>query len=617
MKRRQSGSSGIVGAARSPGWWPGFTLIELLVVVAMMAIVSAILLPVLLQAVDAARKNKARQNVELMQPTRADDAPIRIHGSLPILDSVNLKMALASSYHRIGMDVFTRFQVDCGGRIVFRGPEGADVDRVALFIPFPANTLEARDVQLTIRRPGSDTPIPLTDVAYTRRGISCTCSVASGEALTADVRFTALGREQFDYTLPPARQLRAVSIVLSLSGTEAYTTPDDSLQPSASGPNQIRWEFKNLVSDRRITVLIPGAEAPLARVLLLLRLVALGVLLFGAGFWYLSEQSAPGRLDTFRLGHFLLLALTYSLFFGIFAVLGFHGKLSTPVSMCVSAVCSLPLLIFHVSRVLDFRFALTRVAPLALFTIGLVVNGVYGGELRDYVFLAAVILCLAYVTLTYPTWAAGRERYRQSAQAAYGARRQAIRERVTVALHRAMADLDGSEARATDYLRGTGTADPAARARLERAREPVKELAEEYEGLVKSLASLPTDRGVGTTAACTEMDGKIDAFQDRLAKCLANLQSELSGFMAARQPTTAPAASLATGQIHCLACGHSIPDAPFCPQCGTAQPRVLTCVGCGDRIVVPIHLLTAERDATPLFCPRCGVALPDRPSPVP
>jgi hypothetical protein len=63
-----------------------------------------------------------------------------------------------------------------------------------------------------------------------------------------------------------------------------------------------------------------------------------------------------------------------------------------------------------VSRVVDLRFAATRIAPLAVFTAGLVVNGVYGGPVRDYVYVGAVVVIIAYVTVTYESWYAGRIR---------------------------------------------------------------------------------------------------------------------------------------------------------------------------------------------------------------
>lgn len=599
----------------------GFTLIELLVVVAIIAVVSAIILPVFFQAADRARKASAQQTALQPESLQGEEGkqelpvaePAFPPGPRPVLDSVALKMTLTSSYHRIGMDVFTRYRVDCTGQIVFQRPEGIQNSQVALIVPFPANTLEARDVEMKVFRPGSETPLPLSKVIYSRKGIYCLCPPESPEPLTAEVRFTALGREQFDYPLPPAQQLKSVALTLNLSGMEAYTLPDDSLQPSFASPHQLRWEFQNLVSDRQITVQIPGAEAPLARVMLLSRLVALAVLLFGAGFWYLSEQVQPGRMDSFRLGHFLLLALTYSLFFIIFAVLGFHGKLETPIAMALSAVFSLPLLILHTARILDLRFALTRVVPLAVFTVGLVVTGVYGAEIRDYVFIGAAILGLAYVTLTYQSWTAGRERYRQRAEITHTARCIALIERITTTIGAQMAALNGDEARAEELLQATPEADPTARFRLESAGKAIKGLSKEYEELTKHLSYLPSRPGWDAATSCKDLERKAQAFQDRMDPYLTNLQAELALYQQSVQALTSanssPSLPVHEGEFHCLSCGKAVPEAPFCQQCGTAHPNIMVCAECGDRIVVPTHLLAAKKRAGKLFCIRCGAHL--------
>jgi len=590
----------------------GFTLIELLVVVSMIAIISGLLLPLFINARDRARKaaaERAAARAEQSQPRTA--APTSLletalpSGPAPIIDSAVLKMVLRSGYHRIGMDVYTRYRMDCTGQVAFRHPGGGKAGPVLLVIPFPDNILEARDVHLMVRRSGKGV-VPLDNVVYNRTGIYCTLPLSPGEPLTAEVSFTALGRDQLDYSLPPARQLRQVAITIDLPGVSARTIPDDSLQPSAVSPQQIRWEFQNLVSDRSITVLIPAAQAPLARALVLTRLVAVAVLLFGAGFWFLSEQVRPGQLDHFRWGHFLLLAITYSLFFGIFAVLELDGRVGTSLSVGASALFSLPLLVLHVSRVLDFRFAVARVVPLAVFTVGLVFNGVYGGPLRDYVFIGAAIFTIAYVTLGYETWCAGRATHHEAKAAAYSARRSAVIERVTAGLGARMAELTAADAQAAAYVRsssGSPSAE-AARARVERAREPVTALAKEYEDLSKRLTYLPREPDWDATRTCSNLERDADAFQARLEAHLAHLKSEL---VTCNASANSPVSG---GELHCTACGHAVPDAPFCLNCGAPRATAATCGGCGERLLLPVHLLPPGQQPESLFCSRCGTAVP-------
>ncbi|MEO6595896.1 MAG: prepilin-type N-terminal cleavage/methylation domain-containing protein [Planctomycetota bacterium] len=81
---------------------------------------------------------------------------------------------------------------------------------------------------------------------------------------------------------------------------------------------------------------------------LMLRLAGVAVLLFGAGFWYMVELHEAGRLDQFRLGHFLP-ALNYSLFFAVFAVLG-SREVNARVAVTVAALVSYALLALHPRR---------------------------------------------------------------------------------------------------------------------------------------------------------------------------------------------------------------------------------------------------------------------------
>ena len=124
------------------------------------------------------------------------------------------------------------------------------------------------------------------------------------------------------------------------------------------------------------------------------------MLLFGAGFWYLSEQHKPGALHGFRWYHFLLLATTYSLFFIIFSVIVVRGEVPVIPAILISSAGSLPLLVLHVSRIIDRHFAVMHVLPMAVLTLGIVIAGVYGGGARDYIFIGYLVTGVAYMTFT-------------------------------------------------------------------------------------------------------------------------------------------------------------------------------------------------------------------------
>ena len=64
------------------------------------------------------------------------------------------------------------------------------------------------------------------------------------------------------------------------------------------------------------------------------------------------------------------------------------------------------------------------------------------------------------------------------------------------------------------------------------------------------------------------------------------------------------------GEIHCVACGRTVPKAPFCQQCGCLQPLVLVCLECGEKSVLPVHFLPGGASfAKQLFCAVCGSVL--------
>jgi prepilin-type N-terminal cleavage/methylation domain-containing protein len=322
----------------------GFTLIELMVVVAIIAIISAIVVPTLISRVEKARSKQlqiAEKAVPHKPPLAAGEKPQAEPPTvIPITESADVNVRLVASNYVHRLKVYTLFDATFEGRFVFKN-KSQQQERIKLFFPLPEGTTQARDVSLRFLDAAGNFVEP-EEVIYNLKGIKWIGLLPREKSLEATVTYGAQGRDKFVYEGPGAGRAGKFKLVLSLEGATSEYIPAETLQPSKVESGRLMWDYSNLVTDRKIMVELPGTLSPIGRIILLSELAGLAVLLFGLGFLYLSDLKQPGRLDNFHWGDFLLLALNYFLFFVIFMILSLGGELKTWLSIMLSALLSLP-----------------------------------------------------------------------------------------------------------------------------------------------------------------------------------------------------------------------------------------------------------------------------------
>ncbi len=594
---------------KTPQGGRGFTLIELMIVCAIFSLLAAIIIPSFIRARERARKASTQSAAEV-----AEKAPVlpsvdmarrneMTKSALPIFDTADIRMSLSATHQRLGMDVYTRYEASYKGHFVILHPEESD-EPVLLDFQFPAGTAEARDVSLIFSY--GDKKEEPRGLLFDRKGIIWAGPLPGEGPVTVDVSFVAQGRDRFEYSLPPAQRIKSIQIIMEHSGAAQIFIPDYGLQPTAANDKELTWKFDSLVTNRSIVIDLPGAQSPLGRAMLLSKLVGLAVLLFGAGFWYLAELYEAGKLNDFRLGHFLLLALTYSLFFVIFAVMGFHGEKALYLNIGVAMVFSLPLLVLHVSRVIDMNFALTRTLPLALFTLGIVLVGVYGGNYRDYIFIGAAFIIVAFVTLTFRQWSALRDAYVKDLEDAASEPLNELAPQIKEV--RKLSDnaefvLNGKE---TESMKQYNES-------IVEAHQALGSILNEYYAIVAQKEKLATikDRNEHRETRRLIHDN-VQQLKAKIPTALEPVKSLITNLLKAQEAEKAPITPAPEGKAHCISCSALIEHTPFCPRCGTAQPRVGSCKKCGSPFSIPVHLIEKKALESSLFCQNCGGQLDTR-----
>ncbi len=477
----------------------GFTLIELLVVVVVIAVMMSLVVPAVvsrLQTAPASKPKRAIAQQPLSVVATSDGGRARIERS-------DVRVRLGTRPFLDGVEVASEYVASFEGEFELSADRAGPVD---LVFPLPPGVTEARDVALLVRgEDGFDEP---RDVDYSPSAIRWRTAIA--DRVVVRVRYEAIGRDTFVYDLVGDGRAEVARFVLDVDDEATARIPADALAPTAQDGRRFEWAFDRLVATRPIRVELTGARSPLGRFLALFRFAALGVLLFGAAFWYTSEGDAPGRLDRFRLPHFALLALDYAVFFVVLGVLGL--ELEAPIALAVASAVGAPLLTLHVARVTEVRYAWTRALPVALVTYAAVVASVLWPAHRVGIWTSVAVASLVFVTVTFRRWSSVREAQRE--------RRRAQREEEEAAAARA--DAEGA-------LEVAGS---AARHALDRARvtqgRTAPDLTLERAELVRCSAELRAEldrvRGEDAVALAATAE-RIDARRARLDEAMAALDA--------------------------------------------------------------------------------------------
>ena len=585
-----------------------FTLIELMIVFAIISIIAVILIPAFLKARENAKREREEKTVQVTtvnDKTKELSYRVKPEGKYPFFSSETIKIILSVKPHRIGMDVFNRFEADFKGQFLLKGSKN---EPVRLDFRFPGGTTEARDVTLKfITETGAEEP---ENVIYDREGIFWTGILPENKETRAEISFVALGRNSFEYILPPSQRANMVEIELTMHESPVYIIPDWALQPTSIVGPLISWKFNNLVTDRNITVEFPEALSPLGKVVLMCKLVGIAVLFFGLGFWYLCALYRPEGLISFRFPHFLLLALTYSLFFVIFGVIGFRGNVSTVAAIGISAALSLPLLTLHVSRIIDMKFALTRNLVFSIFTLVLVINGVYGGDYRDYIFIGAVFIVIAFLTLTFRMWMSNKEKWINM---------------IDEDIKKQMDELEQSVKKAREIYRKSEEIWTKAdsydcadmQEELKNSRKDLLDRFKEFDDTLNSFSRLHSGSKNENQFWRNILNEKIPFHKQRLSHDMAYLASlieYLEGEIKIKEETV-PAKEetgsikekiVTEGKVYCTHCGACSDSSPYCPFCGIIRPMVIVCENCKSTVNIPLHIVNSELLKGVIYCTKCG-----------
>ena len=572
----------------------GFTLIELLVVVTIFGVVAAVVVPTVLTQLGTPSPPDGGDELQVSPPSAEASGAGQPAKPLKVVAS-DVNVRLEAKPVLSGLSVRTRFEASLTGRFKLRTASSAD--HVAVHLPFPSGVREVRDVVFKV------VGLDETHATYDLTGIRWSGPVPASGVVECVVEYRAVGSDVFAYDVAGQGRADHVRFTVTLAANNRAVVGVDSLQPTSRDRNRLIFEYDNLVSDRLVTIEIPADESPLGKLLLLSKLAAFAVFLFGAGFWYFSEADKPGALDDFRWGHFFLLASNFCAFFVVFAIL--MGLVRPSVAIVSAYGSTMPLLALHVARIRSLRFASDRAVPLALFSQGIVIAYVLLEWHRPIVGLSSAFVALIALTLTYRTFFEKRRQHEddrdvEREKVIHVSKLEALvrkskeqTETLRILINRAQRGLDMHS-----ELSGPV---PSALCRALQAANSILEV--DYDDEQGTLSGIYRTLQVAEQHV-TQQKQSIDRITSLESRLIQEVErAERRADVGATEVSA-----------HCSACGAVVQsEHQYCPSCGQAVPDVWACADCATEWRLPVQLLAQPGHERPLHCERCGGPMDVRP----
>ncbi len=142
---------------------------------------------------------------------------------------------------------------------------------------------------------------------------------------------------------------------------------------------------------------------------------------------------------------------------------------------------------------------------------------------------------------------------------------------------------------------------------VEKSQEELTNRQDDYESTASRFASLLTmTSGFDLSATRASVRENVRVLEQSLPRAQSALETALQKLAERRSLVQKRVVETATGDTHCVACGHGWDGSPYCPACGTPRPQALSCRSCGEVFQLPVHLIDAEAEPRPIYCTACG-----------